>query len=432
MKKIHAICLGALVAGSHPAQALINDGKFGDPGELFISVYDETGQKSYYKDLGLNMVQFMAGQGCINGNLGQDANYAAFVGKAGLVYNVAAVNPLAKDFGNLAQWGYLATSSQGAGIFPTAFNQIDNTKQKIQGYIGALNVAPFENKPGQADAHISGVFGPTDLGYHGQGIWGPTLGQSLKGNSEGQPDKAVEFYFINNPTGAANAGKATKLGDWTLTGAGQLSYAGTGTTAACSASTANKPPVASVAGASLTVDVNTAVTLDGSASSDPDNAPQALSFAWAQLSGPAAVLANATQAKASFTPTQAGAYVFELTVSDGKDSAKAQATVTAKAPAPTGPFIKLNTPTVWKVGKKQTIAWTTQQVDAKQLVAIQFSKNGGGKFSKLKSLANNKGRFVWTPAKAHVTSQGVLKLCVSPSKTVKTPVCDQAAIVVQR
>lgn len=430
MKRIHAICLGALVAGSHPAQALINDGKFGDPGELFVSVYDETGQKSYYKDLGLNMAQFLKSEGCFAGNLAQDANYAAFAGKSGLVYNIAAVNPLTAS--NITTWGYLATSSQGAAIFNAAFNAIDNTKQKIQGYVGNLNVVPFTNAAGQADQNISGVFGPTDPGYHGNAIWGATLGHGVSGSTEGAPDQPLEFYFVNNSNGADSGKQVSKLGAWTLSAAGQLSYSGTGTATSCAATAANKPPVAAVASATLSVDVNAAVTLDGSASGDPDNGPQALAYAWKQTSGATATLSGADQAKAGFTPTQAGSYVFELTVSDGKDSAKAQVTVTAKTPTPTGPFIKVNAPAAWKVKKKQTIAWTTQQVDAKQPVAIQFSKNGGGKFGKLKSLANNKGRFVWTPAKAHITASGVLKLCVKPTKKVKTPVCDQTNIVVQK
>lgn len=431
MKKLQVLLLGAALAGTHPVHALINDGKFGDSGELFISVYDEAGQKSYYKDLGVTMAQFLNGQGCFAGDLAADPNFAAFRGKSGLVYNIAAVNPLAKDSGNLATWGYLATSSQGASIFPTTFNLIDNAKQKIQGYIGALNVDPFEGRPEQIAEHRSGVFASGDLAYHGRGTWGPSMGQSVKGNTEGQVDRELEFYFVNNPTGADNAGKATRYGAWTLSSAGQLAYAGTGTTAQCAGTATNRAPTAVVASPTLSVEVNTLATLDGSGSSDPDNGPQPLSFAWKQTSGPSAALANATQAKASFTPAQAGTYVFELTVSDGKDSATAQATVTARTALPTGPYIRISAPAAWKARQRKTIGWTTQQVDAGMPVSIQFSKNGGAKYRTIKSLANRRKAFVWRPVKSHVTQQGVLRLCVKPTRKIKTPVCDQLNITVQ-
>lgn len=432
MKKLQALLFGAALTGIHPVHALINDGKFGDPGELFISVYDEAGQKSYYKDLGVTMAQFLNGQGCFAGNLAADANYAAFLGKPGLVYNIAAVYPLVKDAANIPAniqtWGYLATSSQGAGIFNASWNAIDNAEQKIQGYIANLNVVAFTNAAGQADQNISGVFGASDPGYHGSPTWGSTLGHAVSGSTEGTPDQALEFYFVNNTTGDDKGKQVAKLGTWTLSSAGQLGYAGTGTSASCAAT--NQPPIAKVASASQSVDVNTQATLDGSGSSDPDNGPAALSYAWKQTSGPAVALANATQAKASFTPTQAGTYTFELTVGDGKDSAKAQATVTAKTALPTGPYIRIGAPATWKAKQKQTIGWTTQQVDAGMAVSIQFSKNGG-KLKTIKSLANKKKVFAWKPVKSQVTQQGVLRLCVKPNKKTKIPVCDQINITVQ-
>jgi hypothetical protein len=436
MKKLHLILFGAAMAGMHPAYALINDGKFGDPGELFISVLDEAGQKSYYKDLGVSMTDFLAGKGCFAGDLAADANFAPFIGKPGLVYNIAAVNSLVKDAANnpvnIETWGYLATSSQGAQIFNASWNAIDNAKQKIQAYIGNLNVAPFDNAAGQAAQNISGIFGSTDPGYHGNPTWGSSMGRAVSGSTEGTADQALEFFFVNNTTGSDAGKQVARLGAWTLSGAGKLSYSGTGTATVCAGSgggSTNKAPVAAVAASQLTADPDTLVTLDGSPSSDPDGGPRALSYSWRQTSTPAVALAGANQAKASFTPTQSGTYTFELTVSDGQDSSKANVTVTVKTVVPT-PKITLNTPTIWKKAKKQTIAWTTVLVDAKQKVTIQFSKNGGRKFRKLGAPANKKGAFVWKPAARDVTTQGVLKLCVAPTKKVKTPVCTQTNITV--
>lgn len=86
----------------------------------------------------------------------------------------------------------------------------------------------------------------------------------------------------------------------------------------------NRPPVAD-AGAPQTVNEGSAVTLDGSASFDPDG--EALTFSWVQTAGPAVTLADANTAQASFIAPfvgQEGAMLtLTLTVSDGIDAATA-------------------------------------------------------------------------------------------------------------
>ncbi len=82
----------------------------------------------------------------------------------------------------------------------------------------------------------------------------------------------------------------------------------------------NLQPVAN-AGANQTAINYTVVTLDGRASSDPDNAPQSLTYSWNQLTGPANVTLNgATTAQPTFTPNTAGTYSFRLSVSDGQST----------------------------------------------------------------------------------------------------------------
>jgi len=78
----------------------------------------------------------------------------------------------------------------------------------------------------------------------------------------------------------------------------------------------NQSPIAN-AGPDRAVTAYSAVTLDGTASSDPDAYPQSLTYAWTQTSGPVIAIANAGSAQASFTPTAAGTYGFRLTVNDG-------------------------------------------------------------------------------------------------------------------
>ncbi|OAV44013.1 LamG-like jellyroll fold domain-containing protein [Lewinella sp. 4G2] len=80
----------------------------------------------------------------------------------------------------------------------------------------------------------------------------------------------------------------------------------------------NFPPIAR-AGEDRTVNINTTVTLDGSESTDLDDAT--LNYAWTQFDGPATTILNATTATAQFTPTEAGRYEFELAVSDEAEQA---------------------------------------------------------------------------------------------------------------
>jgi hypothetical protein len=90
----------------------------------------------------------------------------------------------------------------------------------------------------------------------------------------------------------------------------------------------NAPPVAD-AGDDRQIGLGSPVTLDGSASSDPDMGPQPLVYRWQvhDPNGDVLSLENADQKITRFTPLQLGSYTLFLSVDDGLDSHTAQAVV---------------------------------------------------------------------------------------------------------
>jgi hypothetical protein len=103
----------------------------------------------------------------------------------------------------------------------------------------------------------------------------------------------------------------------------------------------NTAPTAN-AGPDQTVASGAGVTLNGTASSDPD-AGQTLTYAWTQTAGPAVTLSSATAASPGFTaavlpPGPASVLTFSLVVNDGTVASSADTvTITVTAPANTPP-----------------------------------------------------------------------------------------------
>lgn len=302
--------LGTLFLSAGSAQALVDSGAFGTPGELFVSVYDAAGQKSFYKDLGINVDDFLK-KPTASFDLAQEAAFTDFKGQTGLIFNIGASYPLAEDLSNIESWGYLATSSVGADIFDSGFNSIDASKQIFEVYIGMLNPRQFTGSNSEIAENLSGEFKPGDPAYFDEGNWGAMMGGLVGGDTTGKQGQPLPFFHVNNQTGDEN-GQVNRLGYWVLSPAGKLNF---------TAGSGNLPPIAD-AGPDRIVGQGASATLNGSASADPDNGPAPLTYAWAKINGPDVVIGSTDTSTANFKADKPGIYTFKLTVSDGMAQAE--------------------------------------------------------------------------------------------------------------
>ena len=134
-----------------------------------------------------------------------------------------------------------------------------------------------------------------------------------------------------------NNGQLTKVGSHVgYTWDARQQLAGITTAPSNTAPTAN-------AGADFTGYVNRLILLDGTTSSDPEG--EALRYTWTESgSNPqTGILRGDHAAKAGFTPTTAGTYVFSLTVHDGRTASSADSvTVTVNSGTPPNQSYDIN------------------------------------------------------------------------------------------
>jgi hypothetical protein len=127
----------------------------------------------------------------------------------------------------------------------------------------------------------------------------------------------------------------------------------------------NSPPVADAGPDQIGVAAG-AITLNGSASYDPDGDP--ITYLWTQVSGPKVSLSGVTTAVATFQAAQGQSYSFRLTVKDtGGMQASARVAVTTAQPPPALAMRILQfsaTPNIVTPGQPSRLQWVVENADS--------------------------------------------------------------------
>ncbi len=134
--------------------------------------------------------------------------------------------------------------------------------------------------------------------------------------------------------------------------------------------TGNDPPVADAGPDQIGASAGT-ITLDGSASYDPDGDP--ITFAWSQIAGAGVALAGANTSKATFTAGEGQVYAFRLTVKDDRGAqaiARVSVTTTSAAAVQITRFVA--TPQTIRAGQSSVIAW--QVLNAEEVTITEIGK----------------------------------------------------------
>ena len=131
----------------------------------------------------------------------------------------------------------------------------------------------------------------------------------------------------------------------------------------------SSPPIADAGPDQLNIGAQV-VTLNGSGSFDPLG--ETLTYQWTQLAGPAVVITNSTQAKATFQATAGNTYSFRLTVRN-TDGLQATDTTTVSVNAPSAVRILQFSanPTSVIPGGTSTLSWVVENATSVTITPVR-------------------------------------------------------------
>jgi len=214
--------------------------------------------------------------------------------------------------------GYL----QPGDVYVIYNNQADNAIKAV----GDLGLA-YSTDPNCIGCNVPSFNGDDAIGlFKGDilidVIGVPTVDPGTAWSVAGVANATAEYTLVRKPNVLngntdwnSSAGTNAENSEWIVYPQNTFSYLGSHVANI----NRNVPPMAK-AGDDRAVWTSSVVTLDGTASFDPDG--NIVSYAWSQIAGPNVVLSNANQAIATFTaPDQEAALAFVLTVMDDSSAA---------------------------------------------------------------------------------------------------------------
>jgi ribosomal protein L14/predicted esterase len=272
-------------------------------------------------------------------------------------YSIANAGGATPAVSNLAQGVYVFTLQVTDNSGATASSTVTVTVNAAATPPPPVNQAPVAN----AGSNIN--------------ITLPTNNITLDGSASSDPDGTISTYAWSKTSGPAsysisNAGGATPAvsnlaqGVYVFTlqvtdngGATASSSVTVTVNAAATLPPVNQAPISN-AGSNISITLPTNnITLDGSASSDPDGTIS--TYAWSKTSGPVSYsISNGDAAITSVSALTQGVYVFTLQVTDNS-GATASSTVTVTVNAAATPPPPVNQPPVANAGNNISITLPT-------------------------------------------------------------------------
>src|SRR5450432_3261210 len=272
----------------------------------------------------------------------------------------------------IASYSWVKTSGPAGGVISLPLVNTTLVTGLVQGtYVFTLTVTDNHGLTNSANVTITVNAAANQPPVANAGtnstITLPVNNVTLNGSASSDPDGTISTYTWTKTSGPAsytitNAAAATT----TVTNLTQGVYTFTlkvtdnsGATASATVTitvnaAGNQPPVANAGtNSTITLPVNS-VTLNGSASSDPDGTIS--TYTWTKTSGPASyTIANAAAATTTVTNLTQGVYTFTLKVTDNSGAtASATVTITVNAAG--------NQPPVANAGTNSTITLPVNSV----------------------------------------------------------------------
>lgn len=230
IKTLHKALIAAIaITAAGPASAVIATSATGN-GELFFSVFDSAGERSYTRDLGIYMNNFLPSNAPNSLVIGADTLFSSWLAatapanSANIIWNIHAVDSMGADR------ALTTTNSMPTGTAVQTNTQFYNYGTTTDVYLGAVNALGTHPGATATDYAVNGSnqAGPGDgVAYFPNGISSNWSGQA-NFNTTAKIGESLNFYLMSqNGTLANNRVTISPFtgGAWSLSQTGTLVYA---------------------------------------------------------------------------------------------------------------------------------------------------------------------------------------------------------------